>query len=106
LATIRPIVTTGVEPGRDVVLQREHGRALRLSRRERFANTVGDGLEVDRAPVDLLEQLVGRRLLPFRPELADQRAGVLRVNQAVAELLAQERAQLRLERQARRYCDA
>jgi len=39
-----------------------------------FANPVADGGELELLARDLLQQLVGRRLLPFRPELAQQRA--------------------------------
>ena len=50
------------------------------------------------APVTSLQQLVGRRALAERPELAQQVARLAAREPVVAELAAQEVAQLRLER--------
>src|SRR2546422_36261 len=71
---------------------------LKLAGRQRFANAVGDGFEFDPRPGHVTEDLVGGRLLALRPELADQRAGILAREPCVAELLAQERPQLGFER--------
>src|SRR5205823_14178849 len=74
------------------------GTAFALRSRQRLANPLGGGFELERPAGHLVEHLVRSRLLPLGPELAQQRARVLAREPGIAERLAQIRAQLRLER--------
>src|SRR6266540_1651412 len=76
----------------------EDGAREALRGRERLANPLGDRFHLDRRAGDLAQQLVGVHPLALRPELAEERAGVAAREPRVAEALAQESAQLRLER--------
>ena len=71
---------------------------MQLGRTDGFPRPVGDRLQLDLGAGDLSEQLVRRRPLPERPELAQQRPRLAAREPRVAELLAQEVPQLRLER--------
>src|SRR5437762_1789459 len=94
-ATISPTVTNGnVRVG---TLSRSGITAV-SGRRQALANALGCGLELEDRAGDVLQQLVGSRLLALRPELAQKRPCILAREPRVPELLAQIRAQLSLER--------
>src|SRR3954465_14170975 len=90
---MRPTVTTGNSRGG--TLSRSGNTALR---RERFFDPARDRRELERRAGDVPEHLVCRRLLPFLPQPAPERARVAGREPCASELLAQVRAQLRLER--------
>src|SRR5215471_12312041 len=64
---------------------------------EALADAVADRGELDLGAGHVLQELVGRRLLAERPQLAQQRPGLATREPVVAELLAQVVAQLALE---------
>src|SRR6266516_2158166 len=70
---------------------------LRSGLLELFADAVCDCFHLELGAGDFLQQLVGGVPLPFAPELAEQRARLPAREPGVAELLAQECPELRLE---------
>ena len=70
----------------------------RRSPRQRLAHAVGRCVERERRARHVCEDLVGGGLLALRPQLADERARIPAGEPRIAELLAQVRAHLRLER--------
>src|SRR5437764_3372532 len=62
-----------------------------------FRDALGDRRHLELGAGDVLQQLVRVNALAFRPELAEQRAGLALREPGVPEVLAQVRAKLRLE---------
>src|SRR5947209_1056964 len=65
---------------------------------EALADAIGDGRHLESRARHVLQELLGGRALPQRPELTQQVACVALREPVVAELAAEELAQLRLER--------
>src|ERR671936_76378 len=74
------------------------------SRAKRLANPGRDRLHLERRAGHFLEQLLGRPALPLGPQLAQERSGLAPGEPGLTELLAQELAQLRLERPRAQVC--
>jgi hypothetical protein len=67
----------------------EEDAPKRSDRCEGFPHPVGDGGQFELLAGHLMQQLVGGRLLPLRPELAQQGAGLTAGEPGVAEALAE-----------------
>src|SRR5204862_6634130 len=92
-------VRTEEQPER--LVRHAYGRCTAVSRGsprdEDFAHAVGDRLHLQGGAGHLLQHLLGPQALALAPQLAEQVAGLPGGEPAVAELLPQVRAELRLE---------